>query len=89
MARDRSDLKVTASDALEFEPVEHVAPRPNRRGLKVALGAVVLVAAGGAAWVVYGDKLMGMLGHGEGEAPLIRAETSPIKVRPENPGGLQ
>ena len=90
MARDRSDLKVTASDALEFEPVGQPIPRPaSRRGLKIVLSLVVILAAGGAAWTVYGEKLMGMLGHGDGEAPLIRADEAPVKVRPENPGGLQ
>jgi hypothetical protein len=90
MTRDRSDLKVTASDALEFEPVGQPVPRPaSRRGLKIVLSLVVIVAAGGAAWTVYGEKLMGMLGHGQGDAPLIRADEGPVKVRPENPGGLQ
>ncbi len=89
MARDRSDIKVTASDALEFEPVERPVPRPRRTGLKVVLALAVVAAAGAAAWVVYGERMMAMLGRGDGEVPLVRAEGGPVKVRPENPGGLQ
>jgi len=89
MARDRSDIKVTASDALEFEPVEHAAPKPRRRGLKLVIALLVLGGIAGAGWVVYGERLMAMVGSGDGEVPLIHAETGPVKVRPENPGGLQ
>jgi len=89
MSRDRSDIKVTASDALEFEPVETAVKRPSRRGLKWTIALVVLVGVGAGAWFVYGDKLMMLTGASEDEVPLLRADASPVKVRPENPGGLQ
>jgi hypothetical protein len=89
MSRDRSDIKVTASDALEFEPVETAVKRPSRRGLKWTIALVVLIGVGAGAWFVYGDKLMMLTGSSEDEVPLLRADTGPVKVRPENPGGLQ
>ena len=81
------DIKVTASDALEFEPVA-AAPRKGNFGLKLL---VVLVLFGGAAgaWNFFGDGLMQRFGGGDGGVPMIRAQTGPVKVRPENPGGLK
>ena len=58
MARDRSDIKVTASDALEFEPVETTARPRSRRGLKMIFGVAALVGVLAGAWFVYGDTLM-------------------------------
>ena len=82
-----NDIKVTASDALEFEPVA-AAPRKGNFGLKLL---VVLVLFGGAAgaWNFFGDGLMQRFGGGDGGVPMIRAQTGPVKVRPENPGGLK
>ncbi len=89
MARDRSEIKVTASDALEFEPVETTARPPSRRGIKTTVAVVALVGIVAGGWFVYGETLMSMIGNGGDEVPLIRAEEGPVKVRPENPGGLQ
>lgn len=82
-----SDLRVTASDALEFEPVV-AAPRKGRWGLW--LFAVLVFAAGGAgAWHYYGADLRKLILGGDGGIPLIKANSAPIKVRPDNPGGLE
>jgi hypothetical protein len=89
MARDRSDIKVTASDALEFEPVESSTVRPKRRSFKGILVTLLAVAVGAGGWALYGDKLLTLVANGDGEVPLIRAENGPVRVRPENPGGLQ
>lgn len=83
----RTDLRVTASDALEFEPVV-AAPRKGRWGLW--LFAVLALAAGGAgAWHYYGADLRKLVMGGDGGIPLIKANSAPIKVRPDNPGGLE
>jgi hypothetical protein len=89
MARDRSDIKVTASDALEFEPVESSTAPPKRRGFKAIFAMLLAVGVGAGGWALYGDKLMTLVAIGDGEVPLIRAEDGPVRVRPENPGGLQ
>ncbi|MDG2205650.1 MAG: hypothetical protein P8M79_10415, partial [Alphaproteobacteria bacterium] len=88
MSRARSDLKVTASDALEFEAIQN-DPQKRRRGLKwVAWGLAFIVFLGGA-WFVFDDMLMRLAGENGDDIPLIRAADGPVKVRPENPGGLQ
>lgn len=82
------DIKVTASDALEFEPVAAETPKGNFR---FKLFVVLVVLGGGAgAWNFFGDGLLQWFGGGDGGGvPVIRAQTGPVKVRPENPGGLK
>lgn len=73
-----------ASEALDFEPVT------RKKGsqvfnFKLFLTLVALtVVVGGGAWYFYGQRLAG----GDDAAPLIRADESPVKVRPDNPGGM-
>lgn len=73
------------SDALEFEPV--APPPPVRRfGFLFILSALtVLALAAAAGWYFLGA---GLLVSEEPGIPLIRAEPGPVKVRPDNPGGL-
>lgn len=84
---DHQDIKVTASDALEFEPVTP-EPKKGRFGLKLLV--VLIVLGGGAgAWGLYGDIVLQTLGGGGDGVPLIKAAPGPVKVRPDNPGGLK
>ncbi|NQV99607.1 MAG: SPOR domain-containing protein [Rhodospirillales bacterium] len=85
---DRSGIKVTASDALEFEAV---APKVRKGGgvIKTLLFAIIAIFVGAGGWAYYGEQMMAMFGNAEDDIPIIRADISPIKVRPENPGGLQ
>ena len=78
-------LKVTASDALEFEPV---VPEPPKRRLGLKAFMFLVVAAAGA-WFYYGDQLIQLWRGGQGGIPLIKADPGPVKVRPVNPGGLR
>ena len=81
------EIKVTASDALEFEPVVPEPPK-RRLGLKAFVYLVVAGVAAGA-WSYYGDQLIQLWRGGQGGIPLIKADPGPVKVRPENPGGLR
>jgi hypothetical protein len=84
-----------AVDELDYDPEldeamsvpglgEREAARPSgRRGLFIAaiVGAVAVAGGLGAFALSFGGK-------GSGEAPVIvKADNSPIKVKPENPGG--
>ncbi len=88
MASDKSGIKVTASDALEFEAV---APKVRKGGsvLKTLLFVILAVAFGAAGWAFYGERVIAMFKDTDQEIPVIRADITPMKVRPENPGGLQ
>lgn len=83
----KPDIKVTASDALEFEPVIHEPPK-RRWGLKTFV-VLVLAAGGAGAWHFYGDRIQQLLTGGEGGIPLIKSAATSVKVRPDNPGGLE
>ena len=84
---DTREIKVTASDAPEFEPVAPVATK-SRCGLKLVV-LLVVVGCGAVAWDRYGDGLMLFVGGGESGVPLVKAAPGPVKVKPENPGGLK
>jgi len=77
------DIIPDRSEALEFEPI--VRTRPKRR-VGVTLSLLVLIGgSAGAGWYYYGDTLMAGANN---QIPVIRAVDGPVKVRPENPGGM-
>ncbi len=70
------------------EPPRLVAPETGYfgRSLKIFTGIFSLIVFSAIVWYAYSQgKLVG----GEESAPIISAEKSPVRVRPENPGGLQ
>jgi len=89
MASERPGIKVTATDALEFEPVATDAGRSSGRGWKIAFFSLIIVTALVAVWMFYGDRLLAMLGDPEDRIPVVYAPVGPVRERPENPGGLQ
>jgi hypothetical protein len=66
------------------------APAPRRRSLLVRLLPllIVVVALGGFGGIVGYYYLASSSGSVEGVAPLVRADQRPVRVRPENPGGM-
>ena len=71
------------------EDEEEYAPR-SRRVLRIAGALVVMGMFAGGLWFAY---TLGMRHTGgsanSGEIPLIHADNRPIKIKPENPGGMQ
>ena len=67
-------------------PIMSEEPRRSSRGLTVFIAAFALVAFGGIVWYAYDQ---GRKTGSEETAPLIRADTAPVRVRPEKPGGLE
>ncbi len=72
-----------ALDADDFTPME--PPRSRRRlGAVMALVALTAVGAAGAfTWRKMGGNFAS-----SGPPPLIKADNAPLKVAPENPGGM-
>jgi hypothetical protein len=66
---------------------EDYAPQP-RRVLRVGVALIVMGIFAGGLWFAY-TQGMRHAGADNGDIPLIRADTRPMKVKPENPGGMQ
>ncbi len=78
---NEGDLK---TDTLEFERVSRQRPR-NKSGLK---WAILLVLFGGGAYAIWEQWGDGLIGRKADELPVVRAPEGPMKVRPEQPGGI-
>jgi cell division septation protein DedD len=59
-------------------------PRPGRPLLRIILVAVVMTLFAGSLWYAYDH----VRSRSPGEVPLIRADISATKARPEQPGGM-
>jgi len=81
MAGDKSEN----SSWLEALPEEFGEDNENtgRRMLMAGIAVVLLAVFGGVIWYSY------MSGNGSGPVPVIKADRSVIKVKPEEPGGLE
>jgi len=72
------------------EEEEECAAPHSRRVLRIAGILVVMGVFAGGLWFAYTLGMRHTGGSGvSGEIPLIRADNRPIKVKPENPGGMQ
>lgn len=83
-----SDMKV-ASESPEIVGDGDTARSGSGTVLKVLGGLVCLTLVAGGIWIGFGERIMMTLGPDDGDVPVIRADNAPIKVRPENPGGMQ
>lgn len=84
----KPDMKVTATDALDYDGQDEPAKRRRLGPLLVAgatLTVVILIA-----WLVYGEQILSLIGGpgGSGQVPVVQADPGPIKVRPDKPGGM-
>jgi cell division septation protein DedD len=72
------------------ESDEDEPPRP-RRLWRIGAALLVMAAFAGGLWGAYlaGTHYRGSSGETGGDVPLIRADTSPFKLKPQNPGGMQ
>ena len=79
------------ADFMASEAAPEVAPPPQRRGRKIlmaASGLVGVLALGGAlafAYKIGGDSDIAKAG----KPPLIQADSRPVKVAPDSPGGKE
>ena len=90
MAYDLGQIDPEERTDLYADPREEdYAPRP-RRLLRVVVALAVMGAFAGGLWFAYNEG-MHRVGSAAGSTaiPLIRADTSPMRVKPENPGGMR
>jgi len=75
------------SEDFEIPAPVYRVPRP-RGVLDGGTGRLMVIAAGlgGTLLVVLGLSLVG--GHHRGAIPVIEAESGPVRVKPDNPGGM-
>ncbi len=65
---------------------ERAAPAPRSRLLPIATAVLALLGFAGIVWYAY---QWGAGSVAPEELPVIRAESEPIKIRPDSPGGLE
>ncbi|TKT76763.1 SPOR domain-containing protein [Aquamicrobium sp. LC103] len=82
---DDFDFDDDLNQSIDQEPDERRNPIQGSRKRSLLIGAVVggVVLLGAAG--MFGMSLFG--GGSDGEPAVVRADTDPMKVRPENPGG--
>ena len=71
-----------------FAGAERAVEQPRSRWPQVVLAAALFsLMAGGGIW--YGMKFMGTKTDKGAPVPVVQADPGPVKVRPEEPGGMQ
>lgn len=63
--------------------------RQPRQGSEQDLRRMLLMAGGLASVLAVGFSGWSVLGHRHGGVPVIEAPSGPVRVRPDNPGGMQ
>jgi hypothetical protein len=74
-------------NALDDEDFRPLQPRRSRKTLLVVGGLVVAAVVGTAGTLAWRNGPR--LALGSGAPPVIQADNSPLKVAPENPGGME
>jgi hypothetical protein len=65
----------------------NIDPPRRKRSIWPSIAVVAAFAAfGGVIWFAYQN---GRNGNGSGPPPLVKADTSPVKEKPDNPGGQE
>lgn len=82
-----SEMKVRSTEEdVDLADTAASSANPFVRLLFILVGAAVVL---GGLWIGVGDNIMAALTGEDGDVPVVVGEASPIKVRPEQPGGMQ
>lgn len=76
------------SEALSFEPMKATV-KPVRRWGRLLQVLILLTVGAGAAWYFLGGGYSGGFNGSLDNLPVIKASEGPVKVRPDNPGGME
>ncbi|MBR45044.1 MAG: hypothetical protein CMM31_00860, partial [Rhodospirillaceae bacterium] len=84
----QAPAQTPAAEIVEGEagamPPEEIRPRARLLPMWILIAAVVVV---GVAWAL-SDRYFGEPETAEADLPLVTAQEAPVKVRPEEPGGV-
>ncbi|MFN3075883.1 MAG: hypothetical protein ABT940_03190 [Alphaproteobacteria bacterium] len=82
-------MKIGRDEFLSDDPDDEEEHRRGRRGpLGILLGLLIgLGVAGGIGWYAF-ERFVPKSASKGPEIPLIKAEGEPVKVKPDNPGGM-
>ena len=81
---DDLDSELDELDELDFDPVFRHKKQKSSKGKWIVLGLLVLGGVGAGGWYFMnqqGDQDVASV-------PVVRADSKPVKVRPEKPGGM-
>jgi hypothetical protein len=72
---------------LDFEPVKAPKSKSGGRnwGLVIA-SLIVIIIVGGGGWFIYGSQFQSP---NQKSVPIVRADVTPTKVKPADPGGME
>jgi hypothetical protein len=83
-----SDAYGSPESAFDTESFSPLPPRRSRKKL-VTVGALVVAAVVGTAGTLAWRNGTGRFAGNSGAPPIIKADNAPLKVAPENPGGME
>lgn len=89
MAYNLEHIDPDQRTGLYADPSDEEPPAPPRRVFRIAGTLLVMALFAGGLWFAYieGTRHAGRTGE-SADIPLIRADSRPIKVKPDNPGGM-
>ena len=89
MAYNLGQIDPDQRTGLYVDPSEEEPPAPPRRVFRIVGTLLVMALFAGGLWFAYLEGGRHAGGTREsGDIPLIRADTRPIKVKPDEPGGM-
>lgn len=83
-----SEYKVSPEDPRIPPDGDTAAVGTSSTMIKLAIGFVAVMVVVSGAWIGFGDQIAGIFGSGDEDVPVIAADPSPVKIKPENPGGM-
>ena len=83
-----SEYKVSPEDPRIPPNGDTATVGASSNSIKWAIGFVAVMVLVSGAWIGFGDQIAGIFGSSDEDIPVITADPSPIKIKPESPGGM-
>lgn len=83
-----SEYKVSPEDPRIPPDGDTATVGASSNSIKWAVGFVAVTVLISGVWIGFGDQIAGIFGASDEDVPTITADPAPVKVKPENPGGM-